>query len=772
LFYFSSENEEKMKKADLDDAIADFNSAEIKTAMADSDLKGLTQIKSALDDQNTKNAVEFFHHAGKGEDAFRQKSNSSEISLAELSEEFKEAQQGGFDYDDADEPSSKPQKVKIVLHIPDSGGSKNREKETERAATETIQKITENAEQFFTPMIKTTEKGSKRSEGDAIKAAEIVQKLIQQDGVLSAYKPTTTSTASSKEGPAVIVADMFKTGKNIDGKNMNVDDGLISKILNSKAFQRFFAKPTDVMKSGTISTTASANSIGDWKDIGSSLLGEVSVDKKNSDETTGTYKAFVKNIHEQALNSDKFQGAEGTLESFAKGSNNKLRINGGKVLGGSVRGGTIIGGTITGGDVSGGEIDGGSISGGTFKGGTLMAGSVRNGIIEGGKIRGGNVEGGLLKSGLIDGGLVKGGIIEGGHLINGTIEGGDFKGGEMVGGKLVAGEIDGGILKGGTVAGGTLKGGVIESGRLEGGVMLSGLLRGGVVKSGVIRGGVIDKGVVVQDDAEIGPGVEIHEGVVKGGKITVSQNSDATTAAGLGKRTDTPSVRQHHTIVNRSNVYYHIELDDSTSDGSKTLDKEAHLTGSPQKKDVTTKMRDKHIHSNMVHHTPVAFVQKKDMYMLPKPVQHYVSKPLLTPIRQPSQHQQHQQLAARRDNNSQLKKQQHTSMLQLQKMPAKTVLGSKRQQVGQQLLQPQQQQQQTIQLLQQPQQTIQLLQQPQIAEQQVAQQVSQLQQQMIQQYARPSEEHSKSNYFFTIYVIVKSFANESQISIKPICDTL
>ena len=37
-----------MKSADLEDALADFNSAEIKDAMADSDLKGLTQIKSCL----------------------------------------------------------------------------------------------------------------------------------------------------------------------------------------------------------------------------------------------------------------------------------------------------------------------------------------------------------------------------------------------------------------------------------------------------------------------------------------------------------------------------------------------------------------------------------------------------------------------------------------------------------------------------------------------------------------------------------------------------
>ena len=123
-----------------------------------------------------------------------------------------------------------------------------------------------------------------------------------------------------------------------------------------------------------------------------------------------------------------------------------------------------------------------------------------------------------------------------------------------------------------------MKGGVIESGRLEGGIMLSGLLRGGVIKSGIIRGGIIDRGVVVQGNAEIGPGVEIHEGIVKGGRITVSRGeiADSSTSSNSPhkeekRRTNTPTAASHHhtTLVNRSNIY-HIELEDSATAGDAT----------------------------------------------------------------------------------------------------------------------------------------------------------------------------------------------------------
>ena len=298
---------------------------------------------------------------------------------------------------------------------------------------------------------------------------------------------------------------------------------------------------------------------------------------------------FIQSIHAHALSKEPMKTtAEGVLPNFInfhqgyKIQNDvttPLRINGGKVLGGNVRGGSILGGVVSGGEVSGGEITGGRITGGFFKNGFFMDGELENGVVEGGKIKGGKITGGDVKSGLVEGGEVKGGVVEGGHLINGTVEGGDFKGGEIIGGKLISGEMDGGVLlRNGTINGGLLKGGTIESGSLNGGVMLGGILRGGEIKSGVIRGGIIDKGVIVQD-AEIGPGVEIHEGIIKGGKITVqslssSPNSNFPTQPSSGTQDvlidssesffgNTPlTMDTSHTTdqINRSNIMYSIKV--------------------------------------------------------------------------------------------------------------------------------------------------------------------------------------------------------------------
>ena len=55
---------------------------------------------------------------------------------------------------------------------------------------------------------------------------------------------------------------------------------------------------------------------------------------------------------------------------------------------------------------------------------------------------------------------------------------------------------------------------------------LHGPLQGGIVKSGVIRGGIIDGGVI--ESGEIGPGVEIVDGVFKGGHISANNGKVGT----------------------------------------------------------------------------------------------------------------------------------------------------------------------------------------------------------------------------------------------------
>ena len=806
-FYKQSGNEvtdAKMKSADLEDALADFNSAEIKDAMADSDLKGLTQIKSALDEQNTKNSVEFFNQNKQPMHSLMSNSNISEISLTQLSEEFKEAERG-YDIGDlaktkgikvinavASSVPEKPQKDAESVEIKNSETAKvskdSTSKDTTDSALETIKQITENAEQFFVPATKNDkindkskkeEKvGSKRSE-DIMKAASLVQTLIKQD---------------SKDGNEEATDDEKKKMLESDKSNP-VDDALIGRIMNSKAFQRFFEadkkksssttdKDHDLSSAITGSTRSSSPSYK-WREIGSNALSSESLlDQEPMDSgASQAYKAFVKSVHEEALNGDKLKGSEGTLESFKKGDSSKLRIHGGKVLGGSVRGGNIAGGEISGGDVSGGEVDGGKITGGSFKGGQLIGGSIRNGVVEGGKIRGGKIEGGLLRSGLVDGGVIRGGIIEGGHLVNGTVDGGDFKGGEMLGGRLSAGEIDGGILKGGEVAGGILKGGVIESGRLEGGVMLSGLLRGGIIKSGIIKGGIIDQGVIVQGKAEIGPGVEIHEGTVKGGRITASHSHDFGESSSSyfkdeagTKRTNTPTMLHRHTTVNRSNIF-HIELQDA-NDGEDAVDFEkgaAYTHGSKSYVDEDGFVRDRKISSSFA---------KKDDTKLEARVNDEsndskLSETRINPAKSSVPQMRPRVLSIHKPSNADLLSslkaevggtKRHLPAIHLYdpsvrnrffaKKPSNLFIGSQRGvQVGvrrqiaplqspqpgivvqQFSQQPQQQQSQVIQQLAQPQQQ-------QIVAQQSPQPlresdplIAQLKQQVLQQYAKPNEEN-------------------------------
>ena len=183
------------------DAMADFNSAEIKTAIADSDLRGLNQLKSAMDVQDTKNAVEYFHQPSQRVS----RNKTSEVSLGELSEEFKEAEKG---IDPISKPKSESSNSgtasKYVINIPDGTGSA---KNNDDAVTmETINEITENAEQLFTSKAKDIENDSTKKDiknKNIMEAARIIENLIEKDATTRSnptYKPTQpkTTKASTK----------------------------------------------------------------------------------------------------------------------------------------------------------------------------------------------------------------------------------------------------------------------------------------------------------------------------------------------------------------------------------------------------------------------------------------------------------------------------------------------------------------------------------------------------------------------------------------------
>ena len=528
-FYQGNSDDGKASNAEFEEAMSNdaINNAEIRSVMADSDLKGLSQIKHALDDQDTKNSVEYY-------DQPNTKAGKPETSLNELSEEFKEAERDIEGYSPAKNTGSDQSgNVKIVLHIPDHSNSKS------KGLDETIKKkIEEQTEKFLSDkMLKKTSR--KVLEHKALEAAKAIAGLVEKD---SLNKEIASLSSFTKSNDQDVYSQLGTNDYGEEKTPANAEEKLLNQIISSNAFQSFFFHSAKKEDFGRKMNVESATN-NDDKD---SSVNTVSL--KNDD--TSTEETDSKSNDKSAIR-DKYK------DNFEIQGSNKLRINGGKVLGGNIRGGEILGGMISGGSILGGKINGGTISGGTFKNGLLINGEVKNGLVEGGKIRGGKILGGDIKSGLIDGGIVKGGTVEGGHLIGGIIEGGDFKGGEILGGKLLSGEMDGGVLKNGTINGGTLKGGVIEDGTLEGGVMLAGILRGGIVKSGVIRGGIIDKGVIVQD-TDVGPGVELEEGIFKGGKISVKSitaNSKEEEKKDTYKQHD-----KYHHDDSRSNIMYHIEV--------------------------------------------------------------------------------------------------------------------------------------------------------------------------------------------------------------------
>ena len=622
-------NEGKVTDINMQDAIS---SEALKTAMKDSDLTGLSQIKNELDLQDAKNTVDFFDQPTNTKPL---KINLSSANIGDLSEQIKEAEAGIEAKEEkegaaAEKTKSKgdeedPQKVKIILHIPESI---SKEKGTDANTQETLDLLTEQAKAFLTTdqaknLLSLSRKEKQKVDETTLETAKKIEEFIKEE-----TKKKNEENTKVKERINSFAVHRLKDDK--EALTQDSDENLIKALLASGVHDISFHPATVSDKkidTGTkdmakikeenhkvvdfLSPAKLKENSKELEALNSALKETPAIKEmpdpvlsfspllSNPRPTLHALEKFIKTTHEQNVSKVSPNSAYTSLDKPKHETASEpvpLRINGGKVLGGNVRGGNILGGTISGGDVSGGEIRGGTISGGTYKNGLFLGGEMKNGVVEGGIIRGGLILGGDIKSGEIDNGTVTGGIIEGGHLVNGSVEGGDFKGGTIMGGRLLSGEIDGGTLKNGTVNGGILKGGVIESGELNGGIMFAGVLRGGIVKSGIIRGGTIDKGVIVQD-AEIGPGVEIHDGIVKGGRITV--NSLPAVPGSQEAMFNNPSVTEtYHTDENRSNIMYSIEVLPKPTEKAEKADKVTSV------KDIDTK-----------DHTPI-----KNKLMMMKPV--------------------------------------------------------------------------------------------------------------------------------------------------------
>ncbi|XP_012557208.2 uncharacterized protein LOC100201718 isoform X1 [Hydra vulgaris] len=510
------------KSNDLQDEL---NNEDLKHAVEDSDLKGFDAIKNEIALQDAKTTVDFFNQPSS---AKLLSSHLSSGNINDLSQDIK---------DDNVKMDDDPQKVKIILHIPESA---SKEKGGDWNTQEALDIFTEQAKAYL------NDEGEKKAEGSSsIKSdSEDDATLLTAKKIEALLRENAIKEEELKRNERI---KLFTALHNGIGKNDNEKAHFLNVLENSYAGSSSeLANISKFINLGTLKNSQSSEKQDDANKMTkgvttfsnqkqlpiSSPLLELIKSELHSGSHESVHKEATSPYTVQSMFNDPsvklvnpspdLPTNPATIKFNAPGVETPLRINGGKVIGGNVRGGNVIGGVISGGDFSGGEIQGGKIEGGTFKNGLMIDGVVKNGVVEGGKIKGGLILGGDIKSGLIEGGTVKGGIIDGGTLVDGVIEGGIFKGGTILGGRLVAGEMDGGVLKNGTISGGVMKGGIIESGVLEGGTMLSGILRGGIVKSGIINGGTIDKGVIVQDNAEIGPGVEIHEGVVKGGKISVN----------------------------------------------------------------------------------------------------------------------------------------------------------------------------------------------------------------------------------------------------------
>ena len=530
------------------------NSEELKDAIKESDLKGLKQIRTELDAQDLKTAMEFF---GKAEKAERQHLHSLEHpelpsnNIGSINNEMKPAE----DEDQKSKDDKNRDKANVILRILELMSKRKGSTAYTNKNLKDENKINEKEYEDN----KNNNNGNTSLEDTARKIEEFINldKENKVSEVIREDKETISPLSVSKKPKETSQPEV-------------TDDNIFGSILQNN-LQNLHSKLNDDSQLNGKPKLIDANK--------GNLQGKINTESKEKEDPsqimTNPHSATIELIqnlfktkkatNEENLVLQKILGGGGGSDI-----SEPLQINGGKVLGGNVRGGRILGGIITGGNITGGEMEGGRITGGTFKDGLFINGLMSDGLIEGGKIRGGKIMGGVIKAGVIDGGIMKGGVMLGGHLINGTIAGGLLKGGEIDGGEILSGEMDGGTLKGGRINGGIMKGGIIESGSLDGGLMLSGIIRGGIVKSGIIKGGIVDKGVVVQD-AEIGPGVEIHEGIIKGGRITANDLRRSSSHE--------PGLLNHiiHSDENRSNIMYSIEVT-PTKDGVNTIDESQDIT--------------------------------------------------------------------------------------------------------------------------------------------------------------------------------------------------
>ena len=100
------------------------NNEDLQTALKESDLKGLNSMKKEIDLQDSTNSVDFFDQPDSTKPLQPHHLDSANIN--DLSEQIKEAEAASYIKEEQANDKAKlkndetPQKVKIILHIPEA----------------------------------------------------------------------------------------------------------------------------------------------------------------------------------------------------------------------------------------------------------------------------------------------------------------------------------------------------------------------------------------------------------------------------------------------------------------------------------------------------------------------------------------------------------------------------------------------------------------------------------------------------------------------------
>ena len=569
-----------------DPATLGINTDALSAAMQDSDLKGMQQIKDQLDAQDTKNTVEFFGGQGAKVDT-----GETHASLQDLNDELKQAEDDQNTAAEKEKESAKqvdnPQKVKIVLHIPDAAKAQDAVASLQKSIKQ--EKLDDDInEEKLKELIEAFKKKRKDKEHEMdLELENSVSKIVNRnskhiDGVpdteleASLHKSDDAEQLPSTRLPKVqkfhdekekekvqsvdIDRKIFSTydkGENtIQEQTHNVEDkrkenegadGLVNSLIQPK--MRDFPPTVSIVESDEDDSKDSSKISN--KEKTSDALSEPSP-KANKEVNNAKAEPSTDSNAESSKSSekeDKFKfSKEKPKEETSKEELLEDKIFEAEKAEAEKQTQPSIT-TLKNGENSEAEIQ-------TQKN---DANSEEDNVQQQHELYGGeNVQPAVPLSAdkadvqtalqtpkdgekvadsgpgklRINGGKVLGGNVRGGSILGGVVWGGEVDGGEISGGEIRGGKITNGYITGGIIKNGTMKGGKIKGGEIDGGEIDSGLVDGGVVSGGIIEGGHLVNGSV---EGGIFKGGVISGGSLKSGEMDAGELKSGSIEGGTMK---------------------------------------------------------------------------------------------------------------------------------------------------------------------------------------------------------------------------------------------